>query len=111
VFHELDFEICDPAGVNLVQISSHTAINDGNLILNGHGDILALFKQFSQPDATVQQLLGTGVKIRSELGEGRDLTVLSQLKLHGTGNLETKMTFKQMENFNFDCEPKILVKI
>merc|ERR1719266_3031424 len=43
--------------------------------------------QLSQPDTSVQQLLGGSIKIGTELGEGSDLTVLGKLRLHGTGDL------------------------
>merc|ERR1719470_622499 len=64
-----------------------TAVDDGDLVLNGHGHVLALLQQLSQPDTSVQQLLGGGVEIGTELGEGGDLTVLGELELHGTGDL------------------------
>merc|ERR1719365_332277 len=77
----------DLAGLNFVKEATDTAVDDSNLVLNGHGHILALLQQLSQPDTPVQQLLGGGVKIGTELGEGSDLTVLGKLKLHGTGDL------------------------
>merc|ERR1719356_70339 len=76
VLNEGSLEGGDLAGVNLVQEATDTAVNDGDLVLNGHGHVLALLQQLSQPDTSVQQLLGGGVKIGTELGEGRP---------HGTG--------------------------
>lgn len=49
--------------------------------------VLPLLQQFSEPDTPVKELLGGSVQVRAELGEGRHLTVLSQLQLHGTGHL------------------------
>merc|ERR1719295_1955976 len=77
----------EAAFVEHVKGSTDTAVDDGNLVLNGHGHVLALLQQLGQPDTPVQQLLGGGVKIGTELGEGGDLTVLGKLKLHGTGDL------------------------
>ena len=87
VLNEGSLEGGDLAGVNLVQEATDTAVDDGDLVLNGHGHVLALLQQLSQPDTSVQQLLGGGVKIGTELGEGGDLTVLGQIKFHGSGNL------------------------
>lgn len=50
--------------------------------------VLALLQQLSEPDAPVEELLGGSVQVRTKLGEGSDLTVLSQLQLHGTSHLE-----------------------
>ncbi|KAF3848591.1 hypothetical protein F7725_015088, partial [Dissostichus mawsoni] len=44
--------------------------------------VLALLQQLSETHSSVQQLLGGSVQVRSELSEGSDLTVLSQLQLH-----------------------------
>lgn len=49
--------------------------------------VLPLFKELSQTNATVQQLLSGGIQIRTELSEGSHLTVLGQLQLHGTSHL------------------------
>merc|ERR1719470_313424 len=87
VLNEGSLEGGDLAGVNLVQEATDTAVDDGDLVLNGHGYVLALLQQLSQPDTSVQQLLGGGVEIGTELGEGSDLTVLGELELHGTGDL------------------------
>merc|ERR1719367_2465797 len=87
MLNEGSLEGGDLAGVNLVQEATDTAVDDGDLVLNGHWHVLALLQQLSQPDTSVQQLLGGGVKIGTELGEGGDLTVLGELELHGTGDL------------------------
>ena len=87
VLNEGSLEGSDLAGVNFVEEATDTTVDDGDLVLNGHGHVLALLQQLGQPDTPVQQLLGGGVKIGTELGEGSDLTVLGELKLHGTGDL------------------------
>lgn len=61
------------------------------LLLNSHGHVLALLQQLSETHASVEQLLGGGVQVRAELGEGGHFTVLGQLQLHGTGHLEEKL--------------------
>ena len=73
VLGELLLELCDLGGVHLVEESPDAAVDDGDLVLDGHGHVLALLQQLGQPHASVQQLLGRGVKIGSELGESSDL--------------------------------------
>merc|ERR1719384_529714 len=87
VLNEGSLKGSDLAGLNFVEESTDTAVDDGSLVLDRHWHVLALLQQLSQPDTPVQQLLGCGVKIGTELGEGSDLTVLGELKLHGTGDL------------------------
>merc|ERR1719402_1281271 len=87
VLNEGSLEGSDLAGVNFVEEATDTAVDDSDLVLNGHGHVLALLQQLGQPDTPVQQLLGGGIKIGTELGEGSNLTVLGELKLHGTGDL------------------------
>merc|ERR1719431_2102804 len=84
---ELLLKLGDLCGVDLVQESPDTAVNDGNLVLDGHGHVLTLLQQLSQPHASAQQLLGGSVKIGTELSESCDLSVLGQLELHGTSDL------------------------
>merc|ERR1719341_2173014 len=84
---ELLLKLGDLCGVDLVQESPDTAVNDGDLLLDGHGHVLALLQQLSQPHASAQQLLGGSVKIGTELSESCDLSVLGQLELHGTSDL------------------------
>merc|ERR1739844_542655 len=87
VSEELLLELGDLGRVDFVQESPDTAVDDGHLVLDGHGDVLALLEQLSQADTSVEELLSGRVKIRPELGESCDLSVLSQLELHGTGHL------------------------
>ena len=54
---------------------------------DGHGGVLLLLEQLGQTLTTGQGLLGGGIEIGTELGEGSNLTVLSQEKLQGTGDL------------------------
>merc|ERR1719468_400394 len=84
-------ELSDLGGVQFVKESSDTTVDDGNLLTNGHGHVLTLLQKLGQPDTTVKQLLGGSVKVRAELGESSDLTVLGQLQLHGTGHLSHRL--------------------
>ena len=101
---EILLEICDLGRVDFVQESPDTAVDDGNLFLDGHGNVLALLEKLSQSDTSVEELLSGGVKIGPELGESSDLnkiyestvhmaerlsylSVLSQLELHGASHL------------------------
>ena len=104
VSQELLLELSDLGRVDFVQESPDAAIDDGHLVLNGHGDVLALLEQLSQSDTSVEELLSGRVKIRPELGESCDLntknksgarlaetkaylSVLSQLELHRASHL------------------------
>jgi len=50
------------------------------LFLGRHGHILLLLEELGELGAPVEQLLGSGVEVGAELGEGGDLSVLSQLE-------------------------------
>merc|ERR1711970_53968 len=87
VFQEFQFKIGDIAWLDFVQMTSDTAEDASNLFSNIHWAVLSLFQQFSQSNTSVQQLLGGGIHIGTELGESSDFSILSQIKFHGTGNL------------------------
>jgi len=84
---ELSFEFADESGVKLVKVSTDTGVDDSDLILDGHWHVLTLLEELSETNTTAEKLLGGGVKIGTELGEGSDLTILGELELHGTGDL------------------------
>ena len=73
VSEELLLELSDLGRVDFVQESPDTAVDDGHLLLNRHGNVLALLQELSKTDTSVEELLGGGVKIRPELGESGDL--------------------------------------
>ena len=56
-----------------MKITSDSAVDGGDLLLDGHGDVLALLEQLSQSDTSVEELLSGSVKIGPELGESCDL--------------------------------------
>ena len=74
-------------GLNLVEVATDTGVEDANLLLRGHRDVLLLLDELSELLTTVEQLLGSGIEVRAELSESSDLTVLGELELHGTGDL------------------------
>lgn len=57
------------------------------LFFGGHGNVLLLFQQLSKLGTTVQQLLGGGIEVGTELGEGSHFSVLGQLQFESTGHL------------------------
>jgi hypothetical protein len=54
--------------------------------LDGKGLVLALLEELGKTGTTVEEETGRGVEVGTELGEGGDITVLSEVKLEGTGN-------------------------
>lgn len=74
-------EFLDFAGLDLVQISTHTREEDASLLLDGHGHVLLLLKKLSELFTSVEKLLSRGIQIGAELSESGDLTVLSELEL------------------------------
>jgi len=81
------FELSNLASLDLIEETSDTSIQDADLFFSDHRHILLLLEQFSKLLASVEQMLSGSIKIRAELGEGSDLSVLGQLKLEGTSNL------------------------
>ena len=77
----------DLGSLELVEETSDTGVKDADLELGVEGNVLLLLEQLSELLTSVEELLGGGVKIGTELGEGSNLSVLSQLELHGTSDL------------------------
>ena len=92
VSEELLLELGDLGRVDFVQESPDTAVDDGHLLLNGHGDVLALLQELSQTDTSVEELLGGGVKIRPELGESGDLKDKNEPPVGLRERIETGLT-------------------
>ena len=80
-------ELANLAGLDLVEVSTDTGEEDAGLLLDGHGHVLLLLEELGELLASVEELLGGGVQVRTELGEGGDLTILGELELEGTGQL------------------------
>jgi hypothetical protein len=87
VGEEFSFEVGDVGWGNFVQMTSDTAEDARDLFGDIHWGVLVLFKKFGKSNTSVKKLLGGGVHIGTELGEGGDLSVLGQIQLHGTGDL------------------------
>ncbi len=49
--------------------------------------VLSLLEKLCQSDSTVEERLRGSIQVRAKLGKGSNLTILSQLQLHGTCNL------------------------
>ena len=80
-------EFTNVRGSDLVEVSLDTSVKNAHLLLSRHGDVLLLLQQLSELLSSIQKLLGGSIEIRSELGESSNLSVLSELELHGTGDL------------------------
>ena len=74
-------------GLDRIEVSSNTCIKDANLLFSWHWHILSLLKKFSKLLSSIQKLLSSSIKIRSELSESSNLSVLSEIKFHGTRHL------------------------
>jgi hypothetical protein len=72
---------------DVVEVTVDTSKDEGNHLVDGHGLVLLLLEELSETLTTVEGLLGGGIEIGSELGEGGNLTVLGQEELEGTGDL------------------------
>ena len=70
---ELLLKLCDFGRINFVQETPDAAVNDSDLLLDGHGNVLALLQQLSQSHTSAQQLLCGSIKIGTELRESGDL--------------------------------------
>ena len=80
-------ELANLVGLDLIEVSLDTGVENADLLLGGHWDVLLLLEELSELLTSVEELLGGSIKIRTELGEGSDLSVLSEIELHGTGDL------------------------
>jgi hypothetical protein len=70
-----------------VEETVNTGEDQGDHVGDSHGGVLLLLEELGQTLTTGKGLLGGGIKIGTELGEGSDLTVLSKEELQGTGDL------------------------
>jgi len=87
VIHVFYFECSNIGGGDFIEISFNTGIENNNLLFSWHWDVLLLLKELGKLFSSVEELLGSGIKIGTELSESSDLSVLGELKLHGTRNL------------------------
>jgi len=87
VFEEFKLEVGDVLWGDLVEVTSDTAEDASNLLGNVHWGVLGLLEELGESDTSVEELLGGGIHIGTELSEGGDLSVLREIELHGTGDL------------------------
>ena len=86
VGEEGSLEGLDLVDIDPVAVALDADEEGGDDLLGLLGLVLALLEELAEADAAVELLLGGGVEVGTELGEGGDLTVLGELELHGTGD-------------------------
>mmetsp|Transcript_7454 Transcript_7454/g.9250 ORF Transcript_7454/g.9250 Transcript_7454/m.9250 type:complete len:435 (-) Transcript_7454:852-2156(-) len=86
VLQESSLKSLNMLHINTITVTLHTNEQCGNNLLWLIWFILTLLEEFIKPHSTVKLLLGGSIQIRTEFGEGCNLTVLGKLELHGTGN-------------------------
>ena len=64
-------ELANVGGGDLVEVATGTSVEDADLLLRGHGDVLLLLDDLDELLTTVELLEGSGIEVRAELGEGR----------------------------------------
>jgi len=82
-----NLKLRDLGGLELVKEAIDTSEEHASLLFNGHWHVLLLLEELSELLTSVEKLLGGGIKIRTELGESGDLTILGELELKGTSDL------------------------
>jgi len=87
VVDELGFEVSDLIGLDDIEVTSDTGVDDADLGGNIHWFVLVLLEELSESSTSGKLLLGGGVHVRTELGEGGDFSELGEIELHGTRNL------------------------
>lgn len=87
VSKEVRLPLEDLGDGDAVKETVDTSEDQGNHVGNSHGGVLLLLEELGETLTTVEGLLGGGIEIGTELGEGSNLTVLSQEQLQGTGDL------------------------
>ena len=84
---EVRLPLEDLGNGDVVEVTVDTSEDEGNHLVDGHGLVLLLLEELSETLTTVEGLLGGGIEIGTELGEGGNLTVLGQEELEGTSDL------------------------
>ena len=87
VFEEEFLEFADLGGLDLIEEATDTSVEDANLLLSDHGNVLLLLEELSELLTSVEEMLGGSIEIRTELSEGSDFSVLGKLELERTGDL------------------------
>jgi len=87
VVEEVGLPLEDLGDGDVVEVTVDTSVDEGNHLVDGHGAVLLLLEELGKTLTTRQGLLGGGIEIGTELGEGGDLTVLGQEELERTSDL------------------------
>ena len=80
-------ELADLGGLDLIEETTDTSVENADLLLSDHGNILLLLEELSELLASVEEMLGGSIEIRTELSEGSNFSVLGKLELERTGYL------------------------
>ena len=84
-------EVCLPlknlSHGHIVEMPIDTCVDKRNHLIDGHWLVLLLLEQLGQTLTTIECLLRGGIKIRTELGEGGNLTILCQEEFEGPSDL------------------------
>ena len=84
---EVRLPLEDLGNGDVVEVTVDTSEDEGNHLVDGHGLVLLLLEELSETLTTVEGLLGGGIEIGTELGEGSNLTVLGEVELERTSEL------------------------
>ena len=87
VVEEVRLPLEDLGDGDVVEVTVDTSVDEGNHLVDGHGAVLLLLEELGKTLTTRQGLLGSGIEIGTELGEGGNLTVLGQEELERTSDL------------------------
>ena len=79
IIYDLGLKAGNFAKLDIVGIALCSGKDNNNLICCGHGRILTLLEDFGHACAAVESVARCLVKVRAELGEGRQLSVLSKV--------------------------------
>ena len=87
MFKEEFLEFADLRGLDLIEETTDTSVENADLLLSDHGNVLLLLEELSELLTSVEEMLGGSIEIRTELSEGSDFSVLGKLELERTGDL------------------------
>ena len=87
VGNEVGLPCQDLVDGDVVEKTVDTSVDQRNHLVDSHRAVLLLLEELGQTLTTAEGLLGGSIQIGTELGEGGDLTVLSQEELQGTSDL------------------------
>ena len=80
-------ELADALGLDPVEVAAGAGVDRGDLVGDLERLALLLLEQLDQPFAAVQRLLGLGIELGAELGEGLEVAVLGEVEAQLAGDL------------------------